>query len=592
MWRRRLAPLAPLGGAGVLLLLAYVPPAVSRMPILGVLRGPLGLVLVALAVAAVIVGGDGRDRLGPILRRPVPAPLLFLIGVVFLGAIGHHYVGGIQASGDEPHYLLMTQSLWRDQDLELRDNKARGEMEEYVPGDVAPHWGAPREDGRPFPAHSVGLPVLLAPMYALGGRRACVFFLAVVGSALALVARALARMTGRDPAAAMLAWVATLGPPAAFYSFHVYTELPSALALGGALLLLLRSSRSVAGSLAAAALASALPWLHMKLIPAAAALGVIALFRLEGRARVAFVSVSVLAAVGYLSFFQSVFGRPNPLAVYGGFPAGLEGDPLRAAAGLLLDRSYGLLPHAPVFVLSLAAVPLALRRPLREAWPWALVLATVLSPVLTWRMWWGGQCPPGRFLVPLVPFLAVLLALRASRDDGSPRGLLRWRAALVTTGYGVLLYGVLEPGRILLLGRRARPSRLWEALSGDGDLNRYLPALSHHPHADEIRVASLWVVALAVLLLLDALSRSRIWADRAFGGLVLPVAAFLFIGAGVDGWARRPQPPPVRNATAWRPAATAATLPQVAAWKVRASRPGGAAEPSPSPRSAESRWAQ
>jgi hypothetical protein len=539
MSRRWLSRVGPLAGAGTLLLLAHVPPAVRALPVLGVFRGPLGVILAVLALGVAVGGGRG-DRLGPYLRRPAPTVLLFLVGFALLGGIGYHYTGGVQVSGDEPHYLLMAQSLWRDGDLELRDNKARGEMAEYVPGDVAPHWGAPRADGRPFPGHSVGLPALLAPVYAAGGRRACVLFLAALGAGLALVSRALAQRATGDETAAMLAWLAALGPPAAFYSFHVYTELPSALALSGAFLLLLRAGRRVAVVAAAAVLVSALPWLHVKLIPAAAALGVVALARLEGRARLAFVLVSVLAAVGFLAFYQSVFGQPSPLAVYGGgLPTGARGNPLRAAVGLLLDRSYGLLPFAPVFLLSLAALPRMARRPARAWWPWALVLASILAPVLTWRMWWGGQSPPARFLVPLVPFLAVLLSFRAIRDGSPPRGLLRWRAALLAAGYGILAFGVLDPGRILLLGRRRRPSRLWAALSGDGDLNRYLPSLSRHGDAAEVRVAVLWVIALAVLLLLDALSRSRAWADRSFGGLALPLVLLLAVGAGVDYWARR-----------------------------------------------------
>lgn len=538
MFRRWLSRLVSLVGPGLLLLLAYVPAAAAALPMLRVLRGPLGVILGALALAVAVSAGGG-DRLGPLLRRPAPTVLLFLVGFALLGGIGLHYTRGIQASGDEPHYLLMAQSLWRDRDLDLRDNKARGEMAEYVPGDVAPHWGAPRADGRPFPAHSVGLPALLAPVYAAGGRAACVLFLSVLGAGVALVARALARRLTGDEAAAMLAWLSALGPPAAFYSFHVYTELPSALALGGAFLLLLRSSPGVPLAAAAAALASALPWLHVKLIPAAVALGFVAVIRLDGRARVAFVAVSGLAAVAYLAFFLSVFGQPNPLAVYGGgLPAGARGSPLRAGVGLLLDRSFGLLPFAPVFLLSLAALPRVARSSARGVWPWALVVASVLAPVVYWRMWWGGQCPPGRFLVPLVPFLAVLLSLRAVRDGGPPRGLLRWRAALLAAGYGILAFGVLEPGRMLLLGRRRRPSRLWDALSGDGDLNRYLPSLSRHGDAAEVRVAVLWVAALAILLLLDALSRSRAWADRPFRGLTLPLVLLLAIGVGVDHWAR------------------------------------------------------
>jgi hypothetical protein len=507
------------------------------LPALGVLRGPLGVVLAVLALAVTLVG-EGRDRLGPLLRRKVPAWVLFAVGFFFLAAVGVHYTGRLRVSGDEPHYLLMAQSLWRDGDLELRDNKARGEMEEYTPADIQPHWGAPRADGRPFPAHGVGLPALLAPVYALGGRRACALLLAALGSGLALLARALALRATGDEAASKLAWIATLGPPAAFYAFHVYTEMPSAFAVTGGLLLLIGFPRSLPAAVAAAALASTLPWLHVKLIPAAVALGVIGLVRLRGRGRLAFVAVAVLAAVGYMAFFHSVFGSPTPLALYGGhLPPRMDGAPLRAAAGLLIDRSFGLLPHAPVFLLALAAVPLVLRRPLRETWPYALVLAAVLAPVLSWRMWWGGQCPPGRFLVPLVPLLAVLVAVRAARDDGPPRGLLRWRAALLSVGFAIAAYTTFDPGRLMLLNRRSRPTRLWTALSGEGDLNRYLPSLTH-PDAAEIRVAALWLIALVVLLALDAASRRWARTNRVFGGIGLPVALLLALGVGADYWAR------------------------------------------------------
>jgi hypothetical protein len=541
MWRKLLARLHPLLVAGAVLLLAHVPAVAAALPALDILRGPLGAILAGLALAVTLTGGGG-DRLGPLLRLKVPAPLLFAVGFFLLATVGVHYTGRLRVSGDEPHYLLMAQSLWRDGDLELRDNKMRGEMEEYTPADIQPHWGAPRPDGRPFPAHGVGLPALLAPVYALGGRRACALLLVALGSGLALLARALAlRVTG-DEAVSKLAWIATLGPPASFYAFHVYTEMPSAVAVAGGLLLLLGFPRSLPAAVAAAALASTLPWLHVKLIPAAVALGVIGLVRLRGRARPAFVAVAALAAAGYMAFFQSVFGHPTPLALYGGhLPPRMDGAPLRAAAGLLLDRSFGLLPHAPVFLLALAAVPLALRRPLRETWPYALVLAAVLGPVLWWRMWWGGQCPPGRLLVPLVPLLAVLVAVRATRDDGPPRGLLRWRAALLSVGFAIVAYTTVDPGRLMLLNRRNRPTRLWTALSGEGDIGRYLPSLTH-PDGAEIRVAALWLVALVVLLALDAASRPWARANQSFGGVGLPVALLLAVGVGVDYWARPSAP--------------------------------------------------
>jgi hypothetical protein len=360
-----------------------------------------------------------------------------------------------------------------------------------------------------------------------------VALIALAAAALALQARVLAERVTGDPRAALFAWSATAGPPLAFYSFHVYTEVPSGLALVLSLRLLL-AAPTVRGALAAALLASALPWLHVKMIPSAAALGVVALFRLRGRALAAFAVAAGLAAGGFLAYYAAVYGRPTPLALYGGLPAGESGSPVVAAAGLVLDRSFGLLPHAPVFLLALAGLPLLARRA-RALWPYGLVALAVAAPVLPWRMWWGGQCPPARFLVPLLPLLGLALAARLA---ASAVGLARWRGPLLVGGVLLGLFMTARPERLMLLNRGDRPTRVWGALSGDVPLGRYLPSLVS-ADAQELRVAALWLAALLCLVVLDASARSNERFERCFRGLELPLFLALALGAGVDSWARR-----------------------------------------------------
>src|SRR5574341_611583 len=273
-WRR----VAAEGVLGVLLplSLARIEPLVERLPSLGLLRGPAALVLVAVAACLVAARVLARRQPGwaAALAR-APAWLLLLAAGTLYAGIGLRYAGRLQVSGDEPHYLVMAQSLWRDHDLDLRDEYDGEEWAEFAPGPLRPHWGAPRADGRPFPAHSPGLPLLLAPAYEALGREGCVLLMALVAAAAALVCRQLAFQLTRDAQAALAAWLCALGPPLVFYSFHLYTEAPSALALGGSLLLLL-GRPGLAGAALAALLAAALPWLHVKMIPAAAALGLTA----------------------------------------------------------------------------------------------------------------------------------------------------------------------------------------------------------------------------------------------------------------------------------------------------------------------------
>jgi hypothetical protein len=364
---------------------------------------------------------------------------------------------------------------------------------------------------------------VLAPVYAAGGRLACVALLALAGAALTVQVRALARRVVGDERA-LFAWAAAAGPPVAFYSFHVYTEVPSALALAVGIERLLRAAegdggrRQVREAAVAALLFSALPWLHVKMAAPAAGLGVLALCWLRGPARLAFAAVAAALAAGYAAFFAGVWGLVSPLALYGGTAPGVgPRRPLLALAGLLLDRSFGLLPHAPVFLLALAGTAglVAAGRRSRAALALGLSAVLVVAPVLAWRLWWGGQCPPARFLVPAVPALAAAAALLP------PRGLWRWRRPLAGAGVALGLFMAADPGRLLMLNRGDRPTRVWTALSVGGDLNAYLPSLVT-PDARDLRVALIWLAALAVLLALHALAMRKPPVDRAFRNPLLP----------------------------------------------------------------------
>lgn len=536
---RPLPPSAPpLLWALALLIVSRSEAAASLFPALLLLRGPLSLALVSLG-AGMALARAGQREPAPL---PDPGPRrLFLVCALAFVCLGLWYTSRLRVTGDEPHYLVMARSLWREGDLDLRNNYDREDWSADTPGPIRPHYGAPRQDGRPFPAHSPGLPLLLALPDAAFGRRGCVVGLALLAAWLVVEVRALALRATGDATAAALAGVAAAGPPVVAYAFHLYTEVPSALAVALGLRLLEREA-SVRAAFLAALAASALPWLHVKMAPAAAALGLVGLVLLRGRARAVFAATAAGMAAVFLAYYLHVFGQATPLAIYGGVPADASGSPLAATFGLLLDRSFGLLPFAPAFLLALAGVPLlfhAGRLRLASVWPALLVGLAILLPVLPWRMWWGGQCPPGRFLVPLVPMLAVVLALRAT---GPRRGLLRWRTALLTLGAGLVLLAAFEPGRLLLISRANVAPRLWEALAGEASPAAYLPSLTR-PDPAEGRVTALWVVALLVLLALDRLALTHERIDQLFRGLGLPLVLLLALGLGVDRWARADRTP-------------------------------------------------
>jgi len=546
--RARTAALSPLLVAGAAWAGAHFPAARALLPGLGVFTGPLGLVLVVVGAVA---------SLGRVTRRttrPVALPgwVLFVAAAALASAIALRHVRAVEPSGDEIDYLMMAQSVWREGDLDLRDNFARGDYREYMGGYDRMPGGTRRADGRSYPTHSAGLSVLLAPAYALGGRRACVVLLALLAAGLSLLVRDLSRRSGADEASALVAWAATLGPPVLYYSAFLYSEVPSAFAIALALRLLLDSPGPWAAAAAALALA-ALPWLHVKMTLAAVALGAFAVVRLRGRPRLAFLLSAAAMASAYLGYQYAVFASLSPWARYGGRVPGpiLRSTPLRTLVGLFVDGAFGLLPYAPVFLLALAGLPLLFRRRRADRWALALAFAAVLLPVLDWRNWWGFS-PPGRFVVPLVPVLALAIAARLTAAPG--RGLARWRWWLVAAGVALTLAMFAEPRAMRMVNGRDGPPQALELLAGDVSPSRYLPFPSSRagsvappwePPPSEARVTAVWVVALGLLLLLDRLAGSRDRIDRWFRGLALPVLLFLGVSVAVDRWARPEGPPRV-----------------------------------------------
>ncbi len=166
----QLRRLTPLLQAGLVVLLARVPAAREFLPALGLFAGPLGSVLLVGALLLVI------RRFLPDTPRAATPPgwLLFVLAAVAAAAFALHHTRAVEPSGDEIDYLLMAQSVWREGDLDLRDNFARRDFREYMGGLARMPGGVRDTRGRHRPTHSGGFAVLLAPAFALGGRSGCI----------------------------------------------------------------------------------------------------------------------------------------------------------------------------------------------------------------------------------------------------------------------------------------------------------------------------------------------------------------------------------------------------------------------------------
>ena len=331
---------------------------------------------------------------------------------------------GGQTTADEPQYLLSAVSLGEDLDLdisdELRDERWRDFHEAELPVQTEPD-----ADGRAVSPHDPLLPAVLAVPVLVGGWAGAKLALAALAGLLAAATAWVAvRRFAVAPAVAVgVAAAFGAASPLAAYGVQVYPELPAALAVTVAVGAL-TGPFDRRGRLVVAVAVVALPWLAVKYVPVAGALVALALLDRwrKGRRREAAILVGGLAVAG-LAFV--VFHR----IVYGGWTVYASGDHFSETGeasvigvdpdylgrsqrllGLLVDRSFGLVTWAPVFLFAAVAVgALARRRP--AGWtalllPAAAGWATATWVALTMHGWWW----PGRQVVVVVPLLVVATA--------------------------------------------------------------------------------------------------------------------------------------------------------------------------------------
>ena len=403
-------PLCTLG----ILALPYLPYLPDRVPVLRALAGPARPLLWLVVCWAVAARGIGRWIVGR-WRGPVPLVVFLASAMIFGLAAWRLTDTPLFPSGDEPHYLVITQSLLSDGDLKIQNNHQRGDYRAYFNRPLDPDYLALGADGQIYSIHPVGLPVLAMPAFALGGYRGVVAMLIVIAAAAATLLWRWAReITGSD-AAAIFAWAAVAPTaPFLFNSFAVYPEIPAALAVLIAMAWRTESTKVATMSVRGAAIA-ALPWLSTKYAPMAAGITLVLIARdpRNLRAVAALVAPIAVAFAGWFAFFFWIWGTPSPSAPYGASEPTTIRYLAHGGPGLLFDQEYGIVAQAPILIVAFAGLARMLRtggRDRRRALEIIVVFGTLLVTVGSFHVWWGGSAAPGRPVASAVLLLGVPIA--------------------------------------------------------------------------------------------------------------------------------------------------------------------------------------
>lgn len=509
----------PLLGLAILLV-PFAPIVPDRWPVLQILAGPLRSIvwLVVLALTTWVLW-QSRILTARWIERwslnKVTVVIWLATAALSASAAARLTETTLFPGGDEPHYLVIAQSLWRDQDLKIENNHTRGDYYEYFKQEITPHYLTRGADGQIYSVHPIGLPILMAPVLGLGGYRAVVWLLIALGATAATIAWRLAVRTLNAPGAVTFAWAAIVGStPFLFNTFTVYPEIPAALAVMVALALIWRADLAVASPFRLIGIGLAcgtLPWLSTKYGPMSAVVIAIAIARLRSKsgtsskAVVAIALPYIASIAAWIAFFYSYWGSPLPSAPYGQMAQTSPWNLILGAPGLLFDQEYGLLAYAPVYVLGftgLAAMWGSGGELRRQAIEITSIFLALLVSVGAFGIWWGGSAAPARPLASglLLFALPIAAAFRAAPSGSALRAA---HHILLWIGVGIALTLAFAQQGLLINNGRDGSSSLLEWWSPRWDLWRLAPSfvLRHPPIAYVHTAWWLMVAALTGVLL-------------------------------------------------------------------------------------------
>lgn len=409
-----------------------------------------------------------------------------------IAAIGYAVMIPLQLltpiDGDEPYYLMMSESLVRDHDLDLTNQYREIAHSDTGRPDLAPQPGDPRgAHGEQYSRHEPFLPILMAPGYALGGVPGALAVIALFG---ALLARSTVRFLedeGIDDATTRALFpLIAFGPPIVFYATRIWPEVPAALCF-------LEALRGVRQRRPARWITAIFALVLLKI-----RFGLIAIVLLARALRTRR-QVVIAGAVVAVPLLVAWLITGNPMNTHS-WQELIPGGPMsywRGLFGLVLDGAGGLLFQAPLYVLAIVA--LARWREMPEGFRLGVSASLLYILYLVPRSeWHGGWSPPLRYIVVLMPVLALGSAALWEEVGAGTRALIAaWTLMLV-------VHGAAFPWRLFHLA--TGENFIGESLSErwHSDFSRLMPSFIRPNLAATVASA-----VLVVVLGMVGIARSR-----------------------------------------------------------------------------------
>ena len=345
--------------------------------------------------------------------------LFLILSAFYVFSIDIRATNGSSITADEPFYIVTTQSIIEDRDIDLNNQYEEKKYREWFdhPNEL---WSqsALTQDGRLLSPHNTGLSVFLVPGF-LSAKLTGTQIQMLVTTALTFAVAYL--LTLRLTGSLFFSWISTfivgITPTAFVYSTEIYPEVPAGLALLLSLLIVTRQNTlGIRDSLIVLILMNAMIWLGIKYAPLTLIVCIVLLLRTTWVNRVMFVFLGCGSVLFYSWFHIINFGGLTPYAVnliYAG-SSSVEifqqhvsvVDRIYRIWGLFIDARFGIARWGFVLFLVIPGMYLMTLRGSKHQIIAGLIAIQILIGtfvVITMMGWWF----PGRTLVTVLPLMII-----------------------------------------------------------------------------------------------------------------------------------------------------------------------------------------
>ncbi len=300
--------------------------------------------------------GSKKFKLSLINSKPIT---IFLISFILFSLSSFIlYFQDIHLSGDEPHFIMITQSIVEDGDFDLKNNINNKTYFKYLPVNIQAH--SINHKGKYLSYHMPGVSFLLIPFYFLfnliGGIIPPQLYFRLAASiinaffALSLFYLLKLEFPDKNITGFWLLFISTF--PLIFHSVHLYPELPSATLMISAFIFAFSNKKKY---LLSGLSLSLIPWFHVKYYPALIVIGLVIFFKLLKEKNIKhFIQFFIFPALSFIllmTFCKTLYGSFNPANIfpkqnYFAIPISIK---IRALLAYFFDQRDGLLFYTPIF---------------------------------------------------------------------------------------------------------------------------------------------------------------------------------------------------------------------------------------------------